>query len=124
MSQYGMIHGQAQREIWSMVEEYGATEAFDADRIWRKVDLILSASSTEEAQRLAKSAYDSAQVHILFLWSAKKIQGPPTRANLERQAGEAESLAEMLDKKENKEAAEKQRQKALELRRRAAEAKR
>lgn len=115
---FGGIHATAQREILDLAAHYRLHDEMDP-RIWKKLDMVLRARDLAEAHVLAKKATESAFLHCLSAWSKKKADGPPNQRNLEKQAQKAESLAEMLDKKGDSDAAEKQRRRAEELRQQA-----
>lgn len=86
------------------------------DRHQDKLRAILSAPSLEAAQVAAKRARDSVLTWYLSEWSKGKIPGRVTVHSLERDANAAEGLAKMLDTKGDPEAADRQRQRARELR--------
>lgn len=110
---------ETEKKILATAEYYGLPEEEIEDRIWRKLGLVESATTAEEAAELAKKAWDSLFVHVLVLWGKKKIRGPATEENFEKKAKQADGLADFQERKGNDEAAKKQRQRAAGLRKEA-----
>jgi hypothetical protein len=100
---------------------YGGQKDFE-ERIWNKIDRIYMANSAQEAEGYAKKAEDSYFFHLAAQWSAGKIPGPVTTANLEKKANSAEGLAKLLDRDGKAEKAEEYRAKAKAFRLAAATA--
>lgn len=111
----GPVHAKLQQYILKLAEYYRYSGDID-DRVWIKADKCLSATTPEEANTAIAEAAKSAQVYFLSLWGSKKAAGPATPESFEKQAKSAESLAKMFEKKGDDEAAQKQRDRAEQLR--------
>lgn len=78
-------------------------------------DSILQAKDLDEVAAIAERCQQKMQVMVLGAWARKRIPGPKTEANLEKQAKSAEGLAKMLEGKGHAAAAERQRERAAAL---------
>ncbi len=105
-------------EIRTMMKNYGGGEDISTtpERIKGKVQAIFAAPDLAAAHQLGKKAVSSFQMHCLSQWASKKWLGPATETNLEGRAKSHDSAALLLDSKKNPEAAQKQRERAAELR--------
>jgi hypothetical protein len=77
---------------------------------------VVMEKDDDKARDLAHRAWKCMEMHCLAAWARGRAPGPPTRENLERRARNAESLASMLESKDQPIAAAKQRARAAELR--------
>jgi hypothetical protein len=106
------------REFLLLVERdreyYGLDEV--PERILLKLDKVVTEKDDAKARDLARRAWKSMEICCLAAWARGRTPGPPTRENIERRARNAESLAKMLEAKDQPSAAVKQRQRAADLR--------
>lgn len=104
-------------------EYYGDEEAIKPLNIQARLQAILGAVDLEMANLSFKKAQGAIQMSLLASWSRKDISGPNEPLNWLRKAAKAESLAKMLDSKDDVEGARTQYIRAEECRERAAAAK-
>lgn len=76
---------------------------------------ILTAPDLEKTVEAEQRAQNTAQIMVFGAWAQGRIDGPITERSIEKRAKSAESLAQMLHKKGNTEAAERQLARADEL---------
>jgi hypothetical protein len=93
---------------------YGVDEI--PERVILKLDKVLGEKDDTKAREFAHRAWKSMEMFCLAAWARGRAPGPPTRENIERRARNAESLAKMLEAKDQPIAAAKQRQRAVGLR--------
>lgn len=96
-----------------LAEQYGAKSL--PDRILKKIDLIKSAQTLDEAVFLSKKSMDSAHTHILASWAKGEIPGIITSHTIDKRIKRAESLIKMLDDKGLDDQANQQRNKMNQL---------
>ena len=95
-------------------EDAGLTgeEAFIPERIQEFLRLkVFMASSAEEAHEVSRKALSKLHIHLLVLWSSKRITGPSTTENIQKRAAKAEKWAARLEKLGRFEEARRQREK-------------
>jgi hypothetical protein len=102
-------------KLQAMGEEYGLEHA--PENVKRALKDILT---SEYPDIKSASALMKMEMACLAAWSRGEIDGPDSVESLERRAKQAESLAKMMDKKDNPKGAKKQRDRAAVLRERAA----
>lgn len=115
----GRIHAEGQRVILEKAAYYRLAVVDIPERYWLKLDTILVASSDADALAIQKKVVDSFFVLCLRMWADKEIKGPHSAQNLEKEAKKADGLVNMLRDKKGEEAAQKQIQKAKNLRKEA-----
>lgn len=77
---------------------------------------VFFASTIEEARSYAKKSLDKLRIHLLVLWSSKRISGPNDDRNVENRARKADKWADRLEKLGKDEDAKKQRERAQTIR--------
>lgn len=97
-----------------LADEYGAEET--PERLIQRARGILSASTLEEATRIARRAWDGMLVHVLSQWAKGRIPGKRSNLAFERNIKKALSLASMLDGRGLSSQAQSQRERAERLR--------
>lgn len=97
-------------------EQYGWDDPEQPENVVRRLQGILGARTREEASQALLKARGTIQVMILGAWARGRIPGPTTEQSVERRVKRAESLASMLEKKGQLEAAERQWARASQLR--------
>ena len=113
------IYSDTLKSMERLAAEYGLENI--EQRHLDKAKYILMAKTFEELKLLKAKAESSLFIACLALWKAGKIPGPMTSDNLERKAKRADGIAKLQDTFGKPEAAEKQRQRADELRATAAQ---
>jgi hypothetical protein len=107
----GIYFERAQAYWQELVEHY----EYDLDRpfhVETKFQAILGAPDSATALDLVKKAQDAALLSVLAAWAAGRIDGPTNERTLEKRIKRAESLANMLDRKGQLDAADRQRERA------------
>lgn len=115
LSSLGAVHATIQRYVIDMAKYYNHYDEVE-DRIWLKLDELLVSKTGAEATEKVRRLRDSISMYFSSLWNKKKIAGPDTPENLERQAKTAERVANLHIDKGNDEAAKKQFEKAKSIR--------
>ncbi len=104
-------------EHWDTdAEHYGWDDPERPENVTRRMQAVLGAPDLETAHEAARKARDTIQIMILGAWAKGKIPGPTTERSVEQRVKRAESLAQMLEKKGQDEAAERQWARAAKLR--------
>lgn len=111
---------QARLDFLAQCSEYGAIPLDTPARIVALYEAILDADTLPVGLAAAESAKKSAETWLLSEWGAGKIRGKPTVHSIEREAKSAEGLAKMLSAKGQQDAADRQLERAAELRDEAA----
>lgn len=96
-------------------EEYKAPGIDDRYEAKLQTLMQIAKEMPEDFDNAAKAIINGFQMHLLALWSQKKIEGPPTRANYEKKIKQTESLIKMLEKKGKEENLEKARKRLVDL---------
>ena len=115
------IHADTKNQMLEIADHYGLDEDGIEQRLWDKAKLILEAPSLDLAVEQSHKTIDSMKLFCLYLWGQKKIPGPSTPENFEKKANAAEKLADFQAHLGNMEASKKQRDRAVELRKKAME---
>jgi hypothetical protein len=97
-------------------EHYGWDDPDRPEVVVKRMQAVLGAVDRETAALADQKARMTIQTMILGAWARGKIPGPTTEISVERQVKRAESLAQMLEKKGQLEAAERQWARASQLR--------
>lgn len=108
------VYTLARERMEETAAKYGLDEV--ELRYLAKLEPILLAPSTDDAQAIANKVHDRFFTHCLALWSKKEIRGPITVGNYEKKARSAESLAKWLAEQGNEEASNRQYARAQRLR--------
>lgn len=103
------------KQYWTDLVEYYQHPPEMPENVKLCYDSILQAKDLDEVAAVAERCQQKMQVMVLGAWARKRIPGPKTEANLEKQAKSAEGLAKMLESKGHAEAAERQRARATAL---------
>ena len=113
------IQKQAQKEVQALQEEYGLEE------VPENVATCL-ASVTARGQKepfaAAEAAVRKMEIACLAAWARGKVAGPDSPESLERRAKQAESLAKMFEKKDDRANQRKQLKRAEAFRKQAQDA--
>jgi hypothetical protein len=97
-SEVQRIYNETKQQIYDEVTRQGGTKETVLEvRHLEKMDRILDATSPEEAESLAKRAYDSVFITCLHLRALHKIT-PKTPEEYRKKADRAESLVKMFQK--------------------------
>lgn len=108
---------ETRKNCLALAEKYGLTE------IPENVEMRLKVAQAEKdlarSTQLARKAINSMEIACLAAWARGEVDGPDSPRALEAKARSADGLVRMLEKKGEHEAAEKQRNRAKELRERA-----
>ncbi len=78
---------------------------------------VFMAGSVDEAREVARRALAKLHIHLLVLWTNKRITGPSTPQNIAKRAAKAEKWALRLEKLGRVEEARRTRAKVAEIRR-------
>lgn len=78
------------------------------DNVQKRHQEILEAPDLEMTIEASRRAKNTSEIMVFGAWAQGRIDGPITERSIEKQAKSAESLASMLHKKGNTEAAERQ----------------
>jgi hypothetical protein len=119
MNSFGELHKEGQSYILKEAARCRYPAEDIEDRIWMSLDRVLHAQTLSEAHELLRKAKDKFDIHCLAAWSKGRIKGPASPEALEREAKQAESLANLLRVKVGDEAAEKQLKRAAKIRKEA-----
>jgi hypothetical protein len=103
-------------DYWDEICEHYGYEDEKPENLVRKMQAILGAVDAETAHAAEKKARDCALIMVLGAWAKGKIPGPTTERSVEQRVKRAESLAQMLEKKGQQEAADRQWDRASKLR--------
>lgn len=101
-------------EFEKVAEHYGSEHGIP-EHVDEKM-LAACEAPLETRGELITKARQAMEIHVLALWAKGDAAGPPTQRNLEAKAKKADSLAGMLEKRGNTEAAERQRTRAEKIR--------
>jgi hypothetical protein len=96
-------------------EHYGYSDD-RPENVTARMQAVLGAVDLETAYRAVQKAKATMQIMILGAWARGRIAGPVTERSLEQRVRRAESLAEMLEKKGEIDAALRQLDRADQLR--------
>jgi hypothetical protein len=107
-----------------LLDYYGVNEKELPDFIKDRLKHGKRLKRVDSIQILAGVVIDKTFTHCLSMWSVKKARGPLSPENLEQKAKDADRLAKLNTSKGNEKAAQKQREKAEDLRRQAEELRR
>ena len=110
-------------DYYTTDEDVGLTGegSFIPERIQEFLRLgVFMADSITAAREVARKALAKLQIHLLVLWSNKRISGPCTAENIQKRADKAEKWALRLEKLGRLEDAKRQREKVQAIRRTAA----
>ena len=109
------IHRETQTKVKAMGDEYSLEE------VPENVQAALKAILRDTWPVIkAEAALMKMETACLAAWARGEIDGPDSIVALERRAKQADSLAKMMDKKDNPKGAKKQRERAAALRGRIA----
>jgi hypothetical protein len=106
-------------DYYTSDEDVGLTgeESFIPERIQEFLRLkVFMASSVEEARQVARKALSKLHIHLLVLWTSKRITGPSTAENIQKRAAKAEKWAARLDKLGRHDEARRQRERVEAIR--------
>lgn len=110
------LYRQGQAHWDEEAERYGWDDPEQPPNVTKRLQAVLDAPSMPMAREALQKAKQTMQVMILGAWARGRIQGPTTEQSVERRIKRAESLASMLERKGQAEAAQRQWERAAKLR--------
>ena len=104
---------------WKTQAKYYGWTGDHPENIERRLQSILGAVDLETAEEAHRKTRGAMQFTFLAAWANSRIPGPDLPENWEKKAKRAESLAKMLDAKDDVEGAKRQYRKMEEYQERA-----